>query len=150
MIVVNQVADRPLPDLLAGLFDQIREQPLRQVLDSHGLDGLRPSHLRVVAGVDESGLSITELAQRLGMTKQGCGQFVAALTGSGHLEVATDPADRRVRTVSLTGRGRALVAEIHQRLSAFEDQLARRIGPDRYATFRADLAALSSAPDSDV
>ena len=41
--------------------------------------GLRPSHVRVLSLVPEGGCPVTELAALVGMTKQGCGQFVTTL-----------------------------------------------------------------------
>ena len=49
---------------------------------------------------------VTELAERVRMTKQGCGQFVTQLVETGHLAVEADPDDRRVRRVRRTAKGR--------------------------------------------
>src|SRR4051812_50219846 len=59
--------------------------------------GLRQSHFRLLSQVPPSGISVTDLAVLLGMTKQAVGQFVTFLVESGHLEVRDSPADRRGR-----------------------------------------------------
>src|SRR6478672_11141463 len=80
--------------LLGTLMDQIRS-----VFDSEDWDGLRQSHFRVISCVPADGISVTELAERARMTKQGVGQFVTHLVGTGHLETAVHPDDARVRVV---------------------------------------------------
>lgn len=107
--------------------------------------GLRQSHARVVTCVPPEGISVTALAERVGMTKQGCGQFVTALVGSGHLAVAQDPDDRRVRIVLRTRSGEAFVAAVTKRMREIEAEWADQVGPRRYATFRSVLAEI--APD---
>ena len=46
----------------------------------------RPSHHRVIGRVPPEGITVTDLAERVGMTKQGIGQFVTQLTESGHAD----------------------------------------------------------------
>jgi DNA-binding MarR family transcriptional regulator len=114
--------------------------------DGEEWDGLRQSHFRVVFSVPEDGVSVTELAERVRMTKQGCGQFVAALTASGHLSVEPDPADRRVRRVHRTARGQDLVARVTAHNLALEEEWAAGVGEDRYRTFRSVLEELAGGP----
>ncbi|MEZ4239345.1 MAG: MarR family transcriptional regulator [Myxococcota bacterium] len=49
--------------------------------------------------------TIGELAERLGVTQQAASKAVAELEGLGYVARAADPADSRVRRVSLTARG---------------------------------------------
>jgi DNA-binding MarR family transcriptional regulator len=78
--------------------------------------GLRQSHFRLLSQVPPAGISVTDLAVLLGMTKQAVGQFVTFLVESGHLEVRASPADLRVRLVVRTRLGddtnRAVTARI--------------------------------------
>jgi hypothetical protein len=78
--------DDVLPELMAGLFGRIRAE-----LSDGTLGDLRMSHVRVLSAVPPDGVNVTELARRAGMTKQGCGQFVTYLSGTGHLTTAPDP-----------------------------------------------------------
>ncbi len=106
--------------------------------------GLRQSHFRLMSVLPEDGTSITELAERLGMTKQGCGQFVTALADSGHVEVKTDPADRRVRVVRRTARGDATLRSVNERIQRLEREWADQVGARRYATFRRVMEELTA------
>jgi hypothetical protein len=45
--------------------------------------GLCPSHLRLLSLTPVEGMRVTDLAARVGMTKQALGEFVATLQGWG-------------------------------------------------------------------
>src|SRR4051812_47340322 len=117
-----------VPLLMGLLFREVRD-----VYAGEDWGGLRQSHFRVISSVPPAGISVTDLAERVGMTKQGCGQFVTALAGSGHLQVHQDRADRRVRLVRRTPKGRRLIAQVTARTLEVEQQWAARVGQRRYA-----------------
>lgn len=110
--------------------------------DPEQWDGLRISHLRVITAVPPDGVSITALAERVGMTKQGCGQFVTSLVESGHLEIGSTD-DRRLRLVSRTETGESIIRRQTAHLRAMEEEWADQVGPRRYATFRKVLDELA-------
>lgn len=117
---------------------------IRETFSAEDWDGLRPSHFRLLSFVPEGGINVTELALRLRMTKQGCGQFVTALTASGHLDRRTDSADRRVRVVARTAKGDDAVDAFDQRMARIERDWAERVGARRYATFRRVMLEISA------
>src|SRR3954464_3734616 len=112
----------------------------RELVLTEGERGLRPSHHRVLGHVPPEGITVSELADRVGMTKQGIGQFVTQLTESGDLRVDPDPAARRVRVVRRTARGDAAEAGLARLLDRLEQGWAERVGAERYRAFRATLA----------
>lgn len=139
MTLVNGVvAEEHAPRLMGALFEQVRT-----VFASEDWRGLRMSHFRLLELVPPDGITITELASRLRMTKQGCGQFVAQLGESGHLRTVPDPADRRSRVVRRTARGTRLTRKVAARIAEIEADWARQVGQERYAEFRATLAELA-------
>jgi DNA-binding MarR family transcriptional regulator len=111
--------------------------------------GLRQSHFRVISSVPPGGISITELGDRVGMSKQGCGQFVTQLTESGHLRVQRDPGDGRTRIVRRTPLGTRTVRRVTARNLELEREWAARVGPERYETFRGVLEELALQGDPD-
>jgi len=123
---------------LGNLMSESRELVLAQ-----GERGLRPSHHRVIGHVPPEGITVTDLAERVGMTKQGIGQFVTQLTESGHLTVSTDPEDRRIRIVRRTAEGDAAVRRLSGLLEELEATWANRVGTHRYNEFRATLDELA-------
>ena len=116
----------------------------RMVLEADE-EGLRPSHHRVIGHVPPGGITVTDLAERVGMTKQGTGQFVTQLTESGHLRVSRTPQDARVRLVSRTARGEAAVRRLAGLLEELEAQWGARVGRRRYTEFRAILDELAGS-----
>ncbi len=138
-------ADRLHAPLLMGLlFREVRGE-----FAGEDWGGLRQSHFRVLSVVPDDGVSITELAERVGMTKQGCGQFVTQLAETGHLRVVAHPDDRRVRVVRRTKKADRVLDAVRERNLAIEQEWAERVGTERYAVFRGvlDELALGTLPD---
>jgi len=125
--------------LLMGLL--LRQ--VAQVFAAEDWKGLRQSHFRVISSVPAAGISITELADRVGMTKQGCGQFVTQLTELGYLTTARSPTDRRTRIVLRTALGGRTVELVTARIVELERVWAEQVGPDRYRMFRDVLQELA-------
>lgn len=127
-------ADRHLLHSLGLVLEQARES----VLEDSSL-GLRPSQLRVLDMVPEGGVTVSDLADLVGMTKQGIGQFVARLVEGGYLTVEVHGEDRRVRVVRRTDRGDEACRLLSRILGDLESRWASRIGAAKYHEFRAVL-----------
>jgi DNA-binding MarR family transcriptional regulator len=134
-------SERQVAQLMGMLFRRVSE-----AFDMAEWRGLRQSHFRVISGVPEGGISVTELGERVGMTKQGCGQFVTQLVESGHLATEQDPEDRRVRVVRRTPLGQATMERVTAHILAVEEEWAAQVGERRYATFRRVLEDLALGP----
>ena len=119
---------------------------IRDVFAAEDWDGLRQSHFRLLANVPPEGITVTELADLLQMTKQAAGQFVTRLEATGHLTTQADPADRRLRVVTRTGLGDRTNKAVTARIRRLERAWARRVGPDRYAEFRDVLTEIALGP----
>jgi DNA-binding MarR family transcriptional regulator len=117
-------------------------QEVRDIFAAEDWDGLRQSHFRLMSYVPRNGIRITDLAERLGMTKQASGQFVSFLIGTGHLEARSDPRDARVRVVVRTALGDQTVKSVDARIRGIERAWAKVVGPARYADFRQVLVEL--------
>jgi DNA-binding MarR family transcriptional regulator len=128
-----------VPQLVGKLMLEVRDR-----FGAEDWDGLRQSHFRLIANVPRGGISVTDLAQALRMSKQACGQFVTQLEATGHLAVRADATDRRVRLVIRTPLGDRTLKAVNARIRRLERSWARRVGADRYATFRAVLEELTT------
>jgi DNA-binding MarR family transcriptional regulator len=106
---------------------------------------LRTSHFRLLGQVPAEGITVTDLAERLGVTKQGCGQLVTGMVEMGLVVDGKDPRDGRVRLVTLTPEGRRTRQRFEQRVAEAERAWADAVGPRRYATFRAVLHELAGS-----
>ncbi len=66
---------------------------------------LRRAHTSLLPHIDQQGTRLTELARRLGITKQAAGQLVSDLEAMALLERVDDPQDGRAKLVRFTKRG---------------------------------------------
>lgn len=130
--------DRHVMLALGNLMAESREHLLVQAGSE-----LRPSHHRVIGHVPPEGITVTELAERVGMTKQGIGQFVQQLTDSGHLRTTAHPEDKRLRIIRRTSKGDASVRQLAAVLAKLEERWAERVGLPRYRQFREVLDQLA-------
>lgn len=145
MVSVNPPGGPHVAMLLAELMGQVRSS-----FFEHDWAGLRPSHLRVLSSVPEGGCTVTELAALVGMTKQGCGQFVTTLVASGHLAESRAATDRRVRLVTRTAEGDATLIRFAALMEQLEERWRDAVGPRRYAAFRGVLDQLSAGTAGSV
>ena len=135
--------DFPREELHATLLMGLLFREVAQAFASDDWQGLRQSHFRVISAVPPEGISVTELGERVGMSKQGCGQFVTSLVETGHLRTEPEPADRRIRRVRRTAKGTRTIAAVTKRMLEIEDEWAARVGERRYRTFRSVLEDLA-------
>lgn len=145
MISVNPPGGPHVAMLIGELMGAVRS-----AFFEHEWGGLRPSHLRVLSSVPESGCTVTELAGLVGMTKQGCGQFVTTLVQSGHLAESRAASDRRVRLVTRTREGNRTLIRFAAVMQTVEERWREAVGEDRYAAFRGVLDELSAGAAGSV
>ncbi len=139
---MTTVKGYPEDEVHATLLMGLLFREVRAVFETEDWSGLRQSHFRVISSVPAEGISVTELGERLGMSKQGCGQFVTSLVESGHLRVEQGASDRRVRWVRRTPKGTRTNAKVTARMLEVEQEWAERVGERRYRTFRKVLLDL--------
>jgi len=82
------------------------ERALEMVRAMPGSPDVRPAHTRLFPLIRFDGVRATELAERLGVTKQAITPLVQDLVNWGILEQVPDPRDGRARLVRWTDDGR--------------------------------------------
>jgi DNA-binding MarR family transcriptional regulator len=95
---------------LAALAGAAANQYLLRRLRDDGYAGVRTSHGYVIQNLIDESPTVGELADRLGVTQQAASKTVVEMEGLGLVTRVPDPADSRVRRVTLTPRGQALLA----------------------------------------
>src|SRR5215207_2002114 len=100
--------------LLALPTEVIRRRVAAAVVDG-GFPDWRPSYAAVFMWLSASGDRISELAARVGVSKQAMGETITELERRGYVERLPDPRDGRATLVRRTERGWAV------------NQLARRV-----------------------
>jgi DNA-binding MarR family transcriptional regulator len=126
------------------------ERALERVSQRKGRPRLRRSHTSLLPHIDLEGTRITDLAERLGVTKQAASQLVDDLEAVGVLAREPDPDDARARRVVFTRLGREGLLEGLALLRDMESELARSIGDESMAGLRRALVAiLATLPPPD-
>lgn len=110
--------------------------------------GLRSSQLRLLGLTPPDGLRVTDLAERVGMTKQALGEFATALEERGLMETVRDERDRRVRILRPTRAGRDVARASDRAIREMEQGWRARVGAERWDAMRAGLAAIGEAARS--
>ena len=135
----SQAADGvPLARLFSAAFTALIEG-LHERLADRGWPDVRPGYGYVLLAARRQALSITEISQALGVTKQAASQVVDAMVGSGYLTRQPDPGDARTKVVLLTERGHELLAAVEGIYAELEAGWAEVIGTRAVARIRTDL-----------
>jgi DNA-binding MarR family transcriptional regulator len=112
---------------------RIRERSRRDV---------RVSHTALLPHIDLDGTRITEIAQRMGISKQAVNQAVGEIEAMGLVRRTPDPDDGRAKLVKFTARGRRELLRGVSLLGELEDDIALQIGRQRVKRLREDLEML--------
>jgi DNA-binding MarR family transcriptional regulator len=136
--------------LLGHLMDAFRRE-VNERVRTMPLDGapsaarsLRGSQIRLLSLTPSDGMRVTDLADRVGMTKQSLGEFATALEARGLLESVRDPADRRVRILRPTPDGLAAVEAGQRVIEQVEAEFRERVGAETWDALREILARVAS------
>jgi DNA-binding MarR family transcriptional regulator len=112
-------------------------------LEARGASNLSPRHATALLLIDRSGVRLTDLAARAGITKQAMMQVVNDLDRLRLVERSPDPNDARAKIVKLTTRGQRERADASKAVASTEQKLRRRLGADRYEALKEALETLT-------
>ncbi|HET9144454.1 MarR family winged helix-turn-helix transcriptional regulator [Actinophytocola sp.] len=87
-------------------------------------------------------MTVSELATRLNMSKQGAGQIADDMERRGYVERRPDPQDGRARLLHLSARGEAALAAARRFHQRYERRLVREHGRDAVEALRAVLGGM--------
>ena len=130
------------PPLIGALLRVPWEAVQRQMLDrlhERGFSDLDAAHLLVFQYPGPQGARPSELAARLGVSKQALNYLLGQLERLDYLERRPDPDDLRSKRVELTRRGTSAVGVIRDAVADVETAWAQQLGPERFAQLRALL-----------
>lgn len=132
--------------LLALAFQEfVRE--LRAAHAQAGFDDTGRSDGAVFRALAARPMTVSDLAARLEITKQGAGQIVDDMERRGYVERRPDPTDGRARLLYLSERGTAALAFARAFHRRFELRLIRAHGRESVGAMRALLEAMVGGPE---
>lgn len=115
-----------LPFLLLSAFRALIDE-LHVRLATAGHEDLRPAHGIAMQMISRGG-SISDLARRLGVSKQAASKTMTTLERLGYAERRPSPRDHRQIEVALTARGADALALSGEILNRLRDEWAALLG----------------------
>lgn len=104
------------------------------------------SRCQVLVEIGRSGgISLVDLAARMGLEKSSVCRLVDGLVEDGLAERKESPLDRRYLVIGLTPEGKARFLDIEERMEAFIAQVWERLPKDQRATVLESLRVLEDA-----
>ena len=104
-----------------------------------GYDQVRPPHGFVIRALADGGLTLTDLAEHLGITKQGAQKVVDDMEGRGLVERVPSGTDRRAKLLQLTADGQAVRAIALTESRRMESEIRRALGTEAGDAMRGGL-----------
>ena len=129
-------SSKPDIGILLLLADQEFVRELREHVAAEGFDDQGRSDGFVFRTLGAGPTTISGLAERLEITKQGAGQIVDDMERRGYVERRPDPSDARAKLLHLTERGEAALSTARKFHQTYERRLRKRFGDEAIDTLR--------------
>src|SRR5918997_5277436 len=127
--------------LLREAFVALNDVVLARLADrGHGV--VRAAHGAVFQYLDDTGTTVSVLAERAQITKQAMAELVRHLEIHGYVERVPHPTDRRAKLVLPTDRGRDIITIAQQLAPELENQVRSVLGPNRFQALCEDLQTI--------
>jgi DNA-binding MarR family transcriptional regulator len=118
------------------------ERAISRVNELAGAAVFRQALANLLPHISLEGTRMTELAERVGVSKQAVSKLVAEFVDQGLLELAPDPVDGRAKLVRFTPRGIEAIRHGLSVLASIESEIASKIGKKRMHALRDGLTAM--------
>jgi DNA-binding MarR family transcriptional regulator len=131
--------------LLRAPWEAVQTHMLKR-LHENGCADFDAAYLPVFGYPGPQGARPSELAARLGMSKQALNYLLGSLERAGYLERRPHPDDSRSRRIALTPHGVGAVEVIRDAVAELETSWTQLLGPRRFAQLRTMLQELGRSP----
>lgn len=126
----DHIRHENLGRLLIESFRYFRHRTLAN-LRAHGFTDINPVHAAMLRRVDEGGTHISDIAARMGVTKQAAAQLVSRTEALGYVTTTPDPHDSRKKMVRCTKRGQRFLGYLEGVVADSVSDVAAVIGKKR-------------------
>ncbi len=120
--------------------DQWLSASLLRLMRARGHTDLTGAHLAFFAFLECGLTHASDVARRMGISRQAVYKVTRDLERIGVLRLEEDPTDRRQKVIHMTPRGNQVALDARASLAEIEARLAERIGRDSVEQLRAALA----------
>jgi DNA-binding MarR family transcriptional regulator len=128
--------------LLRVVWQWVRDQLYSGVLAA-GFDDLSPAHVALWRYPGLEGVRPSQLADRVGISKQSVNDLLGHLERHQYLSRVPDSDDGRARVIRLTAKGRRLGETIYASAGEAQQQIEVILGPRRFAQLHSSLELLT-------
>ena len=132
----------PIPVNLAQLLMRAFywvDEGLQNGLKREGWPSITRAQSMVFVNIGEGVTRPSEIAAKLGVTRQAVHQTINELVAMGHIALVPDETDRRAKKVIFTEQGMSLGLAAINTLQEVEKTLAERLGDESVKVMRAAL-----------
>lgn len=134
------VSETNLAQLLMRAF-YWADEGLQNYLQSKGWPEITRAQSLVFVNIGEGITRPSEIAGKVGVTRQAIHQTINELIDAGFVTLQPDPSDRRAKVLSFTELGAKIGVDAIAGLQQVETVLAERIGKDAVAALRSALTS---------
>lgn len=127
--------------MLRTAWTEIIDEILAELIAA-GFDDLRPIHRPILRDLLALNLRPSELATRMGVSKQAANDVVRELEGKGYITLEPDPADGRSKRIVSTARGRKAYETAFRAGQGVGARWAGLVGEEDFVTFVGVLRAI--------
>ena len=107
------------------------ERALARLASDPARPPVRAAHTALFPHLSFEGIRLTDLAARVGVTKQAIGPLVDDLAALGMVERIADPEDKRAKRIRFSRRGHAALMHGLGVLGNLEEELTAKVGKRR-------------------
>ena len=116
------------------------DEGLQNALKKQGWPAITRAQSLVFVNISEGVTRPSEIAARVGVTRQAIHQTINEMVELGYLQLQPDPTDRRAKVVVYTEKGEQVGGAAVAALREIENSLSSRIGTERVTALREALA----------
>ena len=131
------------PPLIALLFEKQRllDQELLLRLEVAGWNDLTRAQSLVFGQLDAGCTRVSQIAERLGVSRQAIHRTVMELVDAGYLNVGEDRHSGRSKVITMTKKGRRVQVDAKRVFIEIEQELVSQLGASRVSSLRNTLQA---------
>lgn len=122
------------------------DESLQNLISAKGWPAITRAQSLVFVNIGEGVTRPSDIATRIGVTRQAIHQTLNELIEMGYLRLEPDPTDKRAKVIRYTEKGARLGLDALAALKDVEAELARRIGQDSMLNLRQALTVPWGAP----
>lgn len=139
----TSVYDTLLIGALLAIPTQLISRRVAAALQEQGFTDYRQTYQPVFQWCRPEGSRLTELAERIGVTKQSMGEIIDVLEQRGYVERVPDPTDGRAILIRRTERGWEVNRIARQVVEQIQQEWAEALGQEQFTSLIDTLRQLA-------